>query len=46
MLTFMIPVKRADERTINILIEVGILYVDNTGIHVTEKSCADQSKQD
>lgn len=42
----MIPIQRANESTIKALIDAGILYVDDTGIHVTEKSCADQSKQD
>ena len=46
MLTFMIPVERASEETVKALLEAGILYVDQTGMHVTEKSCADQSKQD
>jgi len=46
MLTLMIPAERAREETIKALLEAGILYVDQTGMHVTEKSCADQSKQD
>lgn len=33
----MIPIPRASEELIKALIESGILYVDDTGIHVTEK---------
>lgn len=32
-----LPIKRASEETINFLIKVGILYVDETGIHVIER---------
>lgn len=46
MQKYIIPIGRASEKLINRLIDAGILYVDDTGIHVTEKSCADQSKQD
>lgn len=38
MLTFMIPVERASEETIKALMDAGILYVDETGIHVKERS--------
>ena len=38
MLSFMIPVERANEETIKALLDAGILYVDETGIHVKEKS--------
>ena len=33
----MIPIPRASEELINLLIASGILYVDETGIHVTEE---------
>lgn len=46
MQKYIIPIGRASEELVNRLIDAGILYVDDTGIHVTEKSCADQSKQD
>ena len=32
-----IPIKRAGEETVTALIESGILYVDDQGLHVTEK---------
>lgn len=36
MLTFMIPVERASEELVKALIDAGILYVNDNGIHVTE----------
>ena len=33
-----IPIKRANEETINALIELGYLYVDENGLHVTEET--------
>ena len=32
-----IPIKRAGEETVTALIESGILYVDDQGLHVMEK---------
>lgn len=37
MKTPIIPIEKADEKTINLLIELGYLYVDEKGIHATEK---------
>lgn len=38
MLTLMIPAERASEETVKALMDAGILYADETGIHVKEKS--------
>lgn len=38
MKTPIIPIEKADEKTINILMELGYLYVDETGIHVAEQT--------
>lgn len=38
MKTPIIPIKKADEKTINALVELGYLYMDETGIHVTEQT--------
>lgn len=37
MKTPIIPIEKADKKTINALIELGYLYVDETGIHVAEQ---------
>lgn len=37
MQTPIIPIERASEKTVMALIESGILYVDDQGLHVTEK---------
>ena len=37
MKTPIIPIKKADEKTINTLIELGYLYVDEDGIHAAEQ---------
>lgn len=33
-----IPIENANKKTINALVELGYLYVDETGIHVTEQT--------
>lgn len=33
-----IPIEKANEETVNALIKAGYLYVDETGIHVTEQT--------
>lgn len=38
MKTPIIPIKKADDKTINVLVKLGYLYVDETGIHVTEQT--------
>lgn len=38
MKTPIIPIKRAEEKTIKALIDAGYLYVDENGIHVTEQN--------
>ena len=37
MNTPIIPIKKADEKTINALIKLGYLYVDENGIHAAEQ---------
>lgn len=37
MKTPIIPIERANEKLINALMDMGILYTDESGIHVTEK---------
>jgi hypothetical protein len=37
MKTPIIPIENADEKLINVLIELGYLYVDENGIHVAEQ---------
>ena len=38
MKTPIIPIKKADDKTINALVELGYLYVDGNGIHATEQT--------
>jgi hypothetical protein len=37
MKTPIIPIEKAEEKTINLLIELGYLYVDENGIHAAEQ---------
>lgn len=40
METPIIPIERASEETVNALIELGYLYVDDNGIHAKENNPA------
>lgn len=42
MNTPIIPIKNADEKTINALVELGYLYVDENGIHAIEQNKKEQ----
>lgn len=33
-----IPIEKADEKTINALVQLGFLYVDDNEIHATEQT--------
>ena len=37
MKTPIIPIEKAEEKTINLLIELGYLYVDENGIHAKDE---------
>ena len=38
MKTPIIPIEKANEETVKALIELGYLYVDESGLHVTEET--------
>ena len=40
--TPIIPIEKADEKTINALVELGYLYVDENGIHAKEQNKEEQ----
>ena len=42
MKTPIIPIEKTDEETINALVELGYLYVDENGIHATEQTKNDK----
>lgn len=44
--TPIIPIQRASEKTIETLINIGILYTDENGIHVKEKSTEPDNQSD
>lgn len=46
MKTPIIPIEKADEKTVNALIKAGYLYVDNNGIHANENIPTQTSKSE
>lgn len=38
MKTPIIPIEKADEKTIKALVDAGYLYADENGLHVTEQT--------